>query len=89
MRRRTFLKEIGCAADVSLLAKDAWTDMIAGLEQQIPRLLKEGFMYSGEGYSYLQSVVTSLIEQIDDKDCATYEAGMKVCGTDVDDFMKK
>ena len=49
----------------------------------------ESFMYSGEAYSYLQSVVTRLVGHVNDSDCATYEAGLKVCGTDVDAFIKK
>ena len=49
----------------------------------------EKFMYSGEAYSYLQSVVTRLIGHVNENDCATYEAGLKVCGTDVDDYMTK
>ena len=49
----------------------------------------ERFMYSGEAYSYLQSVVTRLIGHVNDNDCATYEAGLKVCATNVDAFMKK
>src|SRR5262245_47420404 len=49
----------------------------------------EKFMYSGEAYSYLQSVVTRLIGHVNDNDCATYEAGFKVCGTDVDSYMQK
>ena len=36
----------------------------------------EKFLYSGEGYHYLQSVVTHLTGRVDPKVCATYEAGL-------------
>ncbi len=48
----------------------------------------EKFMYSGEGYSYLQLVVTRLIGHVNQNDCAKYEAGLRVCGTDFDTYMK-
>jgi CubicO group peptidase (beta-lactamase class C family) len=49
----------------------------------------EKWAYSGEGYSYLQSVVTHLIgSQVNPKDCATFEAGLNVCATDIDVYMK-
>lgn len=48
----------------------------------------EKWSYSGEGYSYLQSVVTHLTGQVNPKDCGTYEAGLKVCATDIDSYMK-
>jgi len=49
----------------------------------------EKFMYSGEGYFYMQSIVTHLTEQVDSKNCAQYEAGLEVCGTDIDAFLKR
>lgn len=49
----------------------------------------EKFMYSGEGYFYLQSVVTQLMGQVDASDCAQFEAGLKVCATDFDAFMRR
>lgn len=49
----------------------------------------EKFMYSGEGYFYLQSVVTQLTGKVDAGDCAEFEAGLEVCATDFDAFMKK
>jgi len=48
----------------------------------------EKWSYSGEGFSYLHSVVTHLTGQVNPKDCGTYEAGLKVCGTDFDAYMK-
>jgi CubicO group peptidase (beta-lactamase class C family) len=51
----------------------------------------EKWSYSGEGYSYLQSVVTHLIgSHVNPKDCATFEAGLKVCATEpsIDTYMK-
>ena len=46
------------------------------------------WQYSGEGYAYLQSVVTSLTGHVDRKDCSTFEADLKVCGTDFDAYMR-
>lgn len=48
----------------------------------------EQYLYSGEGYSYLQSVVTQLTGHVDPTRCATYEAGLKVCATDFDSYMQ-
>jgi CubicO group peptidase (beta-lactamase class C family) len=48
----------------------------------------EKWSYSGEGYSYLQSVVTHLTGKVNPKDCATFEAGLQVCATDLDVYMK-
>ncbi|GAB4025813.1 hypothetical protein GCM10028809_07980 [Spirosoma gilvum] len=49
----------------------------------------EKFNYSGEGYYYLQSVVTHLLGKEDRTNCSQYEAGMTVCATDFDLFMKR
>lgn len=49
----------------------------------------ERFLYSGEGYYYLQSVVTHLTGQVNPKDCAKYEAGLEVCATDIDPYLKR
>jgi CubicO group peptidase (beta-lactamase class C family) len=48
----------------------------------------EKFLYSGEGYSYLQSVVTHLTGHVNLKDCAQYDDGLKVCGTDIEAYIK-
>ena len=47
------------------------------------------FAYSGEGYYYLQSVITHLLGRVDSSDCAQFESGLKVCATDFDAFMRK
>lgn len=49
----------------------------------------EKFAYSGEGYSYLQSVVTHLTGAVNPRDCAQYEAGFEVCATDIDPWLKR
>jgi CubicO group peptidase (beta-lactamase class C family) len=49
----------------------------------------ENFLYSGEGYYYLQSVVTHLMGRVDPSDCARYEADIEVCATDIDEFMRR
>lgn len=48
----------------------------------------ERYGYSGEGYFYLQSVVTHLTGHLDRTDCAKYEADLEVCATDIDTFLK-
>jgi CubicO group peptidase (beta-lactamase class C family) len=45
------------------------------------------FMYSGEGYYYLQSVVTQLTGKVDHTQCGSYEAALKVCATDIGEYM--
>jgi CubicO group peptidase (beta-lactamase class C family) len=45
------------------------------------------FMYSGEGYYYLQSVVTQLTGKVDATECASYEADLKVCATDIGQYL--
>jgi CubicO group peptidase (beta-lactamase class C family) len=46
------------------------------------------YLYSGEGYNYLQNVVTYLTGHVDAAHCAPYEAGLNVCATDFDSYMK-
>jgi CubicO group peptidase (beta-lactamase class C family) len=48
----------------------------------------ERWQYSGEAYSYLQSVVTHLTGHVDPSMCDTFEAGVRVCATDIDSYMK-
>ena len=48
----------------------------------------EKWMYSGEGYAYLQSVVTHLTGRVNPKECSQFEAGITVCATDFDAYMK-
>jgi CubicO group peptidase (beta-lactamase class C family) len=43
--------------------------------------------YSGEGYYYLQSVITHLTGRMDKTDCAQFEDGYRVCATDIDQFL--
>jgi CubicO group peptidase (beta-lactamase class C family) len=43
--------------------------------------------YSGEGYSYLQSVITRLVGHTDSKRCGTYELGYRVCASDFGEYM--
>lgn len=46
------------------------------------------FLYSGEGYYYLQSILTYLKGQVITADCATYEGDLRVCATDIDRYLK-
>jgi CubicO group peptidase (beta-lactamase class C family) len=48
----------------------------------------ERWSYSGEGYFYLQSVVSRLKGRTDPKDCRTYETDVRVCATDFDAYME-
>ena len=48
----------------------------------------EKYRYSGEGYNYLQSVVTRLAGRVDPSDCAPFELGVRICATDIDAYMK-
>jgi CubicO group peptidase (beta-lactamase class C family) len=49
----------------------------------------ERWDYSGEGYAYLQSVMTRLTGHVDPNNCTTYDDGVKVCATDFDAYMKE
>ena len=46
------------------------------------------YTYSGEGYYYLQSVITHLKGKVDRSDCATFEGDLEVCATDIPEFMQ-
>ena len=48
----------------------------------------ERWDYSGEGYSYLQSVMTHLAGHVNPRDCQTLDDGLEVCATDFDEYMK-
>jgi len=47
-----------------------------------------GWGYSGEGYYYLQSVLTQVTGHVDSNDCKTYDDGLRVCATDFDAYMR-
>lgn len=47
------------------------------------------FDYSGEGYWYLQSILSHLAGRENPNDCGEYEAGVKICATDIDTFLKR
>jgi CubicO group peptidase (beta-lactamase class C family) len=47
----------------------------------------EKWSYSGEGYYYLQSVVTELMGRTESNQCDNYEAGLRVCATDFGEYM--
>jgi CubicO group peptidase (beta-lactamase class C family) len=46
------------------------------------------YRYSGEGYYYLQSVVTRLTGRSDASECARFEADVEVCATDIDEYLR-
>jgi RNA polymerase sigma factor (sigma-70 family) len=48
----------------------------------------EKWSYSGEGYYYLQSVVTHLKGKVSKKHSGTFEAGLRVYATDIDEYMR-
>jgi CubicO group peptidase (beta-lactamase class C family) len=48
----------------------------------------EKWMYSGEGYFYLQAVMTDLTSHVNPKECIRFEADLEVCATDFDAYMK-
>jgi CubicO group peptidase (beta-lactamase class C family) len=48
----------------------------------------EKWSYSGEGYYYLQTVVTELTGHTDANHCDTFEGGLRVCATDFGEYME-
>ena len=48
----------------------------------------ERWSYSGEGYWYLQSVITHLLGRVNPDACSTFEDGLRVCATDIGDYLK-
>ncbi|MCW5558991.1 MAG: beta-lactamase family protein [Verrucomicrobiae bacterium] len=49
----------------------------------------ERFRYSGEGYYYLQSVLTEVASRTLPSPCGRYEGDLEVCATDFEDFMQR
>jgi CubicO group peptidase (beta-lactamase class C family) len=45
------------------------------------------YRYSGEGYYYLQSVITRLTGRVDRTNCAHFEDGLLTCASDIDRFL--
>ncbi len=45
------------------------------------------YRYSGEGYYYLQSVITRLTGRVDATNCAQFEDGLLTCASDIDEFL--
>ena len=44
--------------------------------------------YSGEGYWYLQAVLTRLVGKVDTRVCRKYENDLEVCASDIDAYMR-
>lgn len=47
------------------------------------------FLYSGEGYFYLQSVISELTGTTYPDECGAYEASLKVCATDIGAYLQQ
>jgi CubicO group peptidase (beta-lactamase class C family) len=47
------------------------------------------FSYSGEGYFYLQLIVSHLVGRALPQPCGKYECDFEVCATDIDETMKR
>jgi CubicO group peptidase (beta-lactamase class C family) len=48
----------------------------------------EQWSYSGEGYWYLQTVISHLLGHVDSDKCLTFADGLRVCATDIGDYLK-
>jgi len=46
------------------------------------------WQYSGEGYHYLQSVVTRLVGHTDETQCGKFEMGYRVCATNFGEYIE-
>lgn len=44
--------------------------------------------YSGEGYHYLQSIVSQLTGHVDERNCDTFEMDVRVCASDFGEYME-
>ena len=49
----------------------------------------QDYRYSGEGFYLLQTVLTHLKGKTYPDECGTFEMGVKVCGTDIGDYMSQ
>lgn len=47
------------------------------------------FGYSGEGFCYLQSVITEVTGHVDNADCGEFESDVRFCATDFADYMQQ
>lgn len=47
------------------------------------------WLYSGEGYFYLQSVITHLLGRFDESECGRFESQLSVCASDFGDLMQR
>lgn len=49
----------------------------------------EKWLYSGEGYFYLQSVISTLTGHVNSNECSSFEAGLTVCASDFAAYMQR
>jgi CubicO group peptidase (beta-lactamase class C family) len=64
-------------------------DWRSGLSLQFDADPGKRFRYSGEGYFYLQSVITELVGKTLPSPCGRYEGDFEVCATNFDEFMRQ